>query len=109
MPGSREIGSGIVDDEMGARIFEHPVIDGTELSRCPDHLRLDLDCRELAQFRTAQQHVRGHSRALADDCSGSCSRSMRHCDERKKDLGRHIVAQRPAFARNSWSKPITGH
>src|SRR5689334_2311273 len=72
-----EIRSRVIDHEMRARIAEHAIIHGQELSRGANHLRLDFDRGQLAQVWAAEQHVRRHARALAYDRGGFCAWSMR--------------------------------
>jgi len=97
-PGSREVGSRVVDYEASARIAEHAIVDGTELSRCADHLRLDFDGCELSQGRTSQQPCANvipdpwpmTAAVLACGTVDAPSRLG------QQDLGRYIVLQRTA-------------
>src|SRR5438094_6598659 len=49
----REIGLRVVEHERGAAVVEDAMIGGIEGARRLDHLRLDLDRREVLDVRTA--------------------------------------------------------
>jgi hypothetical protein len=52
-PSRREVGLGIVDDEYAAGILEHSPVGRQECPGRLDHLRLDLDRRQVLEMRAS--------------------------------------------------------
>ena len=81
-------------DEVGALVIEDAAVRRIERTRRCDHLRLDLDRRQMPHVGTAEQKVRRHPRALADDRDFARVGSMREGDDRQEDLRRDVVLER---------------
>ena len=75
-----EVGLRVVEDEVCTAVVEDASVRGIEGARRRDHLRLDLDRRQVPDVGTAEEQVRGHPRALTDDRHLPRIRAMRERD-----------------------------